>query len=49
MKEFELVDISTLSPRRIMWIRFCGFLGLLNVAANRWMEGFPIRVFNLKK
>lgn len=49
MKEFELVDISTLSPRRILWVRLCNFLGLLNVAANRWICGLPIRVFNLKK
>lgn len=49
MNDFELLDTKTLAARELRRVKFLNFLGLLNVAANRWMEGLPIRVIRFKK
>lgn len=45
MNDFELIDTRTLTARELRRVKFWNFLYLLNVAANRWMEGMPVRVF----
>lgn len=49
MNDFELLDTKTLTTRELRRVKFRNFLGLLNVAANRWIEGLPIRVIHFKK